>query len=137
MKLETTQEHQELEKLIDGRIKLAIAEVKIQNNIRFRWESETKIYGLLVVCLLLLGFVGGHRIYAGKWVSGLLMCLAGFVVVGMWFVWFSAPNGQPDLAVGGLVGLFFWQLHDLYKILTKQFTDPRGDTIGEPNQGRN
>ena len=125
--MEATQEQTQLQKLIDERIKSAIAEEQTRTNKRFRMESENKIYGLLVVCWVLFGIFGGHRIYAGRWDSvklTLLLCVAtfgsGFVAFGQLMVvsWIS-------MAV-----LPLWALFDLFMILTKQYKNARGVTIG-------
>ena len=125
--MEATQEQTQLEKMIDGRIKSAIEEERITSDRRFRQLAGMKIYGLLVVCFLLFGFVGGHRIYTGRWVSGLLMFLAFCVIVGIWFNSDSVPRPVWLIAVAGFL---LWELLDLIMILTKQYEDARGVTIG-------
>ena len=86
---------------------------------------SAKIYGLLVVCFLLWGFFGGHRIYAGRWASGLLMLLALFITI----IWFNSKGFNVEVKIA-VAGLLLWQLVDLFMILTKQFTDSRGNEIG-------
>ena len=125
--MEATQEQTQLEQMIDERIKSAIAEEQTRTNRRFRRVSETKIYGLLVVCFLLFGSVGGHRIYAGQWVSGLFMFLAASAIGGIHLYSESFPRPVWLIAVAGLL---LWELLDLIMILTKQFKDARGVTIG-------
>ena len=46
---------------------------------------STKSYGVAVVLVVVFGFLGAHRFYAGRWVTAILQAatLGGF---GVWWV---------------------------------------------------
>jgi len=49
-------------------------------------ETSVKNYGVTLALVLLLGFVGGHRFYAGKVGTGILFLFTGGLFLVGWIV---------------------------------------------------
>lgn len=64
-------------------------------------SSRSRLVTLLLSLLIFCGFCGIHRMYAGRWVTGII-----------------------QLVTGGLLGI--WQVIDIVRILCGYFTDDEG-----------
>ncbi len=64
---------------------------------------------------LLLGFLGAHRLYMGRWLSGLLMATLAFVsfLLTVFIVFLTLPLGLLGFAALGL-----WWLIDAFELNT-------------------
>jgi len=81
-------------------------------------KKSRKRWGICLLLCLLLGWMGAHRFYAGRFVTGIIMiCL---IIVG--FV-FYIPFG---IDVGITV---IWVIIDLIRIICGKFTDKEGNPI--------
>jgi TM2 domain-containing membrane protein YozV len=61
-----------------------------------RFKSGSKDYNIAWVLLVFLGMFGGHRMYMGKWITGILwLFTGGFFLLGyLYDLW--TLNGQLD-----------------------------------------
>jgi len=89
----------------------------------------------LLLCGL-IGFLGAHRYYAGKIITGTLQMLTTLAVVGWVLVDFPYHNGeiQLDLALLQLLAFFvlnLWPCADFARIISGKFKDGDGNLITE------
>lgn len=98
---------------------------------------STKQYGLCLVLGVLLGPLGLHRMYVGRWPTGLAQ--AAGTVAGVW--WLLAALPQVSLRIESwrvwpvippLLALFAWGLWpvaDVARLLAGRFRDTGGAVV--------
>jgi TM2 domain-containing membrane protein YozV len=105
-------------------------------------RSNISPYSRLVALLLcwILGGLGAHRFYVGKWKSALVMMLVPIVVFVIFIVSILGIGAQGDLSepfafasLGGILIPFWlvgvWVFVDLVMILVGAFTDCEGRRV--------
>jgi len=97
--------------------------------------SSRRMVPALLLCGL-IGFLGAHRFYAGKIITGTLQGLATLIVLGWVLVDFPYQNGEIvlDLAIFQLLAFALVNLPpcvDFCRLLSGKFTDGAGHPIAE------
>ncbi|WP_157623099.1 NINE protein [Solimonas soli] len=61
-----------------------------------RYRSGAKDYSVAWILLTFLGWLGIHRFYLGKWITGLIyLCTGGLFLIGVLYDYWTL-NGQVD-----------------------------------------
>jgi len=101
-------------------------------------SSASRVVALLLCWLL--GFLGVHRFYLGKWFSGFLMLALSGSSVGT-FIYFVLKVGVGEdgsapetfASMNYLMGCFYvacaWAFIDLMRIITGNFRDGKGRKV--------
>lgn len=97
--------------------------------------SSRRMVPALLLCGL-VGFLGAHRFYAGKFITGTLQLLMTLCIVGWVLVNFPYQDGEIilDLAIFQLLAFFLvnlWPCADFCRLLSGKFKDGEGKPIAE------